>query len=212
MNLAERWQALIVLPLDFVGWQALEGCFVEVLPADMLQAIHRKPRFTARLEQMVIRHYQLSPLTHVSTPLDADLAVLLLDYESFSRLPRLCGAIWHSTTLSREIRREAVNELRESLGHEVFAQALANRHLSGAADLLREPAELIAAIDRDGQACVSAWFQSQSAELQAWLRLRFTFPLAHNERLHGELEIVQTVAAEMIAGSNASFLVQDPVK
>jgi hypothetical protein len=114
-------------------------------------------------------------------------------------LPRLCGAIWHASTLSREIRREVVNELREGLGQEAFALALANRQLGGAADLLREPAELIDAIDRDGLTCVAAWLQAQPAELQGWLPLRFVAPKGYSGRLPRDLEIVQTVAARLLA-------------
>eukprot|EP00659_Diplonema_papillatum_P003559 gene3559-5524_t len=138
---------------------------------------------------------RLAPLAHLVTPPAADLPVLLLSPAQFARLPRLCGAIWHGSTLSREIRREVVNELREGLGQEAFALALAHRQLGGAADLLREPAELIDAIDRDGLTCVAAWLQAQPAELQGWLPLRFVAPKGYSGRLPRDLEIVQTVAA-----------------
>ena len=161
------------------------------------------PRFRPRLEQLLVNHYQLVPIAHLVTPSAADLAVLLLSPAQFSRLPRLCGAIWHASTLSREIRREVVNELREGLGAEVFSQALAQRQLGGAADLLREPSELIEAIDRDGQGCVAAWLHAQHADLQGWLRLRFAFPKGHSARLPRDLEIVQAAAASLAAEDNA---------
>ncbi|NWA35992.1 type III secretion protein [Pseudomonas sp. C6002] len=199
MSLVERWQGLIAQPLQFVREQSLGECFGEGLPVEVLQALHGQPRFRSRLVQLLASHYQLAPLAHLVTPPAADLPVLLLSPAQFARLPRLCGAIWHGSTLSREIRREVVNELREGLGQEAFALALAHRQLGGAADLLREPAELIDAIDRDGLTCVAAWLQAQPAELQGWLPLRFVAPKGYSGRLPRDLEIVQTVAARLLA-------------
>ncbi|QJI12497.1 type III secretion protein [Pseudomonas sp. ADAK22] len=203
MSLVERWQGLIAEPLQFVRGPSLGACFADDLPDEVLQAMQGQARFRQRLEQLLVNHYQLAPIAHLVTPSAADLAVLLLSPAQFSRLPRLCGAIWHASTLSREIRREVVNELREGLGAEVFSQALAQRQLGGAADLLREPSELIEAIDRDGQGCVAAWLQAQHADLQGWLRLRFAFPQGHSARLPRDLEIVQAAAASLAAEDNA---------
>lgn len=199
MSLLERWQGLIAEPLQFVRGPSLGACFADELPDAVLQAMHGQPRFRQRLEQLLVSHYQLAPMDQLVTPLAADLSVLLLSPAQFARLPRLCGAIWHAATLSREIRREVVNELREGLGAEVFVSALALRQLGGAADLLRDPGELIEAIDRDGQGCVAAWLHAQHADWQGWLRLRFAFPQGHSARVPRDLEIVQAAAACLLA-------------
>ncbi|MGB3124685.1 MAG: type III secretion protein [Pseudomonas sp.] len=199
MSLFERWQGLIAEPLQFVRGPSLGACFAEDLPEAVLHALQAQPRFHPRLEQLLVSHYQLAPLDQLVSPLAADLPVLLLSDAQFARLPRLCGAIWHASTLSREIRREVVNELREGLGAPVFSQALALRQLGGAADLLRDPAELIEAIDRDGQGCIAAWLHAQQADLQGWLRLRFVFPQGYSARLPRDLEIVQAAAACLVA-------------
>ncbi|MCF5230483.1 type III secretion protein [Pseudomonas sp. OE 28.3] len=199
MSLFERWQGLIAEPLQFVRGPSLGACFAAELPDDVLQAMQAQPRFRPRLQQLLVKHYQLAPIEQLVTPLAADLPVLLLSPAQFARLPRLCGAIWHGATLSREIRREVVNELREGLGAEVFVAALALRQLGGAADLLREPVELIEAIDRDGLGCVAAWLQAQHADWQGWLRLRFDFPQGYSARVPRDLEIVQAAAACLLA-------------
>lgn len=199
MSLFERWQGLIADPLQFVGGSSLGACFADDLPEPVLQAMQERPRFRQRLEQLLVSHYQLAPLEQLVKPLAGDLPVLLLSPAQFARLPRLCGAIWHASTLSREIRRDVVNELREGLGAEVFSQALALRQLGGAADLLREPAELVEAIDRDGLGCVAAWLHAQQADWQGWLRLRFDFPQGHSARVPRDLEIVQAAAACLMA-------------
>ncbi len=199
MSLFERWQGLVAEPLQFVRGASLGGCFADELPEAVLQAMQGQPRFRQRLEQLLVSHYQLAPMDQLIPPVAADLPVLLLSPVQFARLPRQCGAIWHASTLSREIRREVVNELREGLGAEVFVAALALRQLGGAADLLRDPAELVEAIDRDGQGCVAAWLHAQHADWQGWLRLRFAFPHGHGARVPRDLEIVQAAAACLLA-------------
>ncbi|KAF1019969.1 MAG: hypothetical protein GAK37_03633 [Pseudomonas sp.] len=199
MSLFERWQGLIAQPLQFVRLQSLGECFGEGLPDDVLHTLQAQPRFHQRLAQLLVSHYRLAPLEEAVAPAVADLPVLLLSPAQFALLARRCGAIWHGATLSREIRREVVHELREGLGNDVFAQALAYRQMGGAADLLREPAELIEAIDRDGLTCVAAWLQAQPLALQGWLRLRFNVPSGYTGRLPRDLEIVHTVAARLLA-------------
>lgn len=172
----EQWRELLEQPLKFVRAEHLAGCFSEALSAGQLEAFRDAPRFQERSLRLLMSRFNLQPLAAAPTPDVLDLPVLLLAPDSFRRLPRLCGAIWHSATLSREIRSDVVSQLRQLLGDDVFSLALANRPLAGAADLLRQPAELLHAIDRDGAACVSAWLHAQSPALRGWLRLRFDDP------------------------------------
>ncbi|OCR23193.1 type III secretion protein [Pseudomonas syringae] len=172
----EQWRELLEQPLDFVRAEHLAACFPEALSVEQLGAFRDAPRFQKRSLRLLMSHFDLQPLAAASDPDVLDLPVLLLAPDTFKRLPRLCGAIWHGATLSREIRSDVVSQLRQLLGNDVFSLALANRPLAGAADLLRQPAELLQAIDRDGAACVSAWLQALSPALRGWLRLRFDDP------------------------------------
>jgi hypothetical protein len=188
-----EWQQLIGQPLGFIGSEHLRGCFVPSIPAEQIQGLITRPRFSERLLHLLMTRRQLSPLVSVPLPEEHDLAVLLLSPEAFAQLPRLCGAVWHGVTLSREIRSEVLNPLRAALGAEVYAQALAHRHLAGAANLLDPPA-LIAAIERDGLACVNAWFREQPPALQAWLRLRLPELGEDQVRLAKGAQIVREMA------------------
>lgn len=173
----QAWQALLEQPLAFVEARRLRECWPQTLNDQQHAALHSTARFQSRLLQLLLGHFHLQPLAQVPSPTEHDLPVLLLSPEDFTRLPRLCGAIWHAATLSREIRSEVVNPLRALLGAEIFTLALANRSLAGAADLLRQPADLLEAIDRDGASCVAAWLQTQPAALRDWLHLRLHVPL-----------------------------------
>lgn len=171
--LMEQWQALAGCPLTFVRERWLAECLQRDVSASALAKLRDSPRFGERFEHLLSAHFKLQPLARMAPPAQQDLAVILLADHHFARLPRLCGAVWHAATLSREIRGDVVSEYRELLGDDAFSLALAQRHLAGAANLLRTPTELLQAIDRDGAACVAAWFQALPVALQAWLRLRF---------------------------------------
>ena len=194
MSLALQWQALLEQPLAFVERQRLIECFPDDVAAERVEALAAEPRFQSRLLKLLMGHFQLQPLAQASLPLAEDLPVLLMAPDAFKRLPRLCGAIWHGATLSREIRSEVVNQLRQRLGNDVFALALAHRTQAGAADLLRQPDELVAAIDHDGALCVSAWLQAQPPPLRDWLRLRLFDPAVHDPRTPVDIRIVRSLA------------------
>lgn len=191
------WQALLSQPLEFVGAQHLHACFAQGVSAEQLDALRKHERFEGRLLQLLMGHFALPAPELLPQPEPADLPVLLLPVQRFNQLPRLCGAVWHASTLSREIRGDVVSQLRSLLGNEVFALALAHRALGGAADLLRQPTGLLEAIDRDGAACVSAWLRSQKPELRQWLNLRIADPGLSDVQVPNALNIVRSVAASI---------------
>lgn len=193
----QAWQGMIEQPLAFVGDQRVRECLPPALTDQHYRALRNAPRFNARLLQRLTAHFNVETAALQAPPRDEDLPVLLLSVAQFQRLPRLCGAIWHSATLSREIRSQAVHQMRAALGDDVFTQALAHRALAGAADLLRQPADLVEAIDRDGAACVAAWLQQQPAGLAAWLRLRLDVPLVDAATATFDPHIVRCAAARI---------------
>ena len=168
----QAWLGLIEHPLDFIDKCHLRECWPQP-PTDQQQAmVYAQPRFQARLLDQLMHRFDLPELALLPPPDEQDLPVLLLSPEAFKRLPRLCGAIWHAGALSREIRSHRVKALRDALGSEVFTTALAHRSLARDADILRQPAELLDAIEHDGASCVAAWLQHQPPGLRDWLRLR----------------------------------------
>jgi hypothetical protein len=197
-DLSGQWQALIAEPLQFVAQESIAGCFYPPVPISQVQQLLSKPRFAGRLLQLLMCRRGLSPLAALPTPQQQDLTVLGLAPQTFARLPRLCGAVWHGATLRREIRSEVVMQLRQALGAPAYAQVLARRHLAGAADLLREPAALIEAIDRDGLACVNGWLLAQPPALQDWLRLRLPALAEQMQQLPKGADITREMAATLI--------------
>ena len=177
MSLAQRWADAHARPLSLLDPSHVQACFAEEVSPTEIEALCLNPRFQPRLVDVVRTHYGLPVLTTVPDPAAEDLPVLLLSADAFAQLPHLCGALWHSAALGREIRRDAVEHLRGALGTGVFTLALMHRQWSGAVDLLRQPAELLAAIELDGARCLQAWLDTQPAGLRAWLKLRLPTPL-----------------------------------
>jgi hypothetical protein len=199
--LPRQWQTLIERPLSFVRQQALAESLQQPLTTEQMAALCQLPRFASRMEQRLMEHFRLQPLGRIAAPADADVKVLLLTQAQLAQLPTLCGAVWHGATLSREIRGEVVGHYRQALGTQAMQLALALRHMAGAADLLRTPDELVAAIERDGAACMNAWLGAQPEPLRDWLRLRLDFsdlPAAVDVR---QARLVCSVAAEIGASA-----------
>lgn len=192
------WRNLIEDPLGFVSPEHVHAALGDWISASDMVKLRKHPRFDGRLLQQLISHFRLQPLALIEQPDALDLPVLVLSPEAFSGLPRLCGALWHAPTLSREIRGDVVSELRRLLGNDAFALALANREVGGAANLLRQPAELLEVIDRDGAACVSAWLRAQPSPLRDWLRLRFADPQVDDLQVPGDLNIVRIAAGHLV--------------
>lgn len=206
MNAATHtsWQTLVASPLTFVREAALLESFGRPLNSEQLVALRQAPRFAIRLEQRLTEHHRLQPLDRVPAPDEADLKALSLTVEQFARLTTLCGAVWHSATLSREIRGEVVAQYRERLGAPTLRLVLELRDLAGAADLLRSPAALFDAIEQDGAACLNAWLAAQPGPLRDWLVLRLPFPPLTRPIDARQAEVVRRVAAALVSGDSDS--------
>ena len=201
------WQALIEQPLSFVKPQSLRQGWPPTMTETQHAAIAAAPRFLDRRVALLLNYFDLQPAGQLPAPHEQDLPVLLLDPGVFEQLPRRCGAIWHASTLSQEIRSDVVNALQALLGKDVLSVALANRSLAGAVDLLRRPNELARAIDQDGISLVAAWLDHQPAPLRKWLNLRFNLSPVENGTVAGDLvlDVVRCAAATFHSPAEESF-------
>ncbi len=190
------WSRRLARPLHGARIECVAECFDGTLAPDQVQAMLDNDRFEERLQQLLIRHFWLPPLEQLSE--SADLSVLVLDGPAFARLPLLCGAVWHAAALAREIRGPVVQCLKERLGTDVFNFALAHRAHAGAADFLLDSEQLAAAIERDGHACVAAWFHSRPQALQGWLQLYFDIPQSDVEISAAAIALVPQIAQALL--------------
>ena len=167
------WQTLAAEPLRFVAPAAVRACLDDGLSETDARALLDLPRFQPRLLARLHEVHGLAPLPEVLPDGSLDLDIVLLDARQLASLPLICGALWHALALSREIRRDAVQQLRHQLGDEVFSFAIGQRDRTVASDCLLEGERLRAAIEYDGQACTRAWLQTLPEPLRRWLALRW---------------------------------------
>ncbi|TBU91574.1 type III secretion protein [Phytopseudomonas dryadis] len=197
-GLRQAWRAQLAQPLQFVRDECIEAGLLGAVNGEQVAALLRQPRFQGRIGELLASYYGLLPLAEAGDQVeDADLAVLLLPPERFARLPLFCGACWHATALSREIRGSVVQALKARLGSEVFAFAVTQREAFAGGDARLQGDALLAAIEEDGEACVSAWLDAQAPALQAWLRLRFEVPARLAEGPPSAPQLVRRVAAQL---------------
>lgn len=173
MPVHEVWQALAAEPLRFVDPVAVRACLDDAVSVADTRALIDLLRFQPRLLARLHGVHGLAPLTKVLPNDSPDLDVVLLDARQLASLPLVCGALWHALALSREIRRDAVQQLRHQLGDEVFAFAISKRDKTVATDCLLEGERLRAAIEYDGQVCTKAWLHTRPEPLRRWLTLRW---------------------------------------
>ena len=173
MPTQDSWQALAAEPLRFVAPGAVGACLDAALAEVEVAELLAVPRFQSRLLARLQEIHGLAPLSEVIADDLPELDVILLAPRDLALLPQVCGALWHALALSREIRREAVQQLRQQLGDGVFTFAISQRDQTVATDCLLEGERLRLAIEHDGQACVAAWLQSRVEPLRRWLALRW---------------------------------------
>lgn len=186
-------QELVANPLRFIARGAVDACLDGALADAELERLLDLVRFRQRLVERLQRCHGLVSFD-VAQPADPqDLQLLALDEPRLASLPVLCGALWHAVALAREIRRDAVQYLRQQLGAETFACAVSHRDQAAAVDCLLEGERLVTAIHHDGQVCLGTWLHTRPPPLRAWLKLRWPdWPVATDEPPEARLACVHT--------------------
>ncbi|MCE8016455.1 type III secretion protein [Halomonas sp. MCCC 1A17488] len=174
-TVAERgvpaWRAFVAAPARCVARPWLQDCLGDIAGDALLESLMRHPRFQRRLAQRLIDRHGLMPPETLPAPAEEDAWLLALPASAGADLAHYCGVICHAAAFVREIRAPRVVALKHRFGDAAFAAALANRGLAVAAAAADDIERLAREVERDGQACVSAWLSLQPPELAAWLRL-----------------------------------------
>lgn len=142
-----------------------------------LQRWAAQPRFRQRLIERLRRRHALADLDELPPRDPTDSALCELDADTLALAIRAAGVIVHANAVTREIQAPRVAALRQRLGSDLYALALAH------GDIERDSLPHIDAavgddldafdtrIEQEGQRCLLAWAQRQPAPLKAWLQL-----------------------------------------
>lgn len=147
-------------------------CLDGIAADAMLRRWCTQPRFRQRLLARLQRRHQLASIAEQPLTDAADQVLCQLDSDDFTACARAAGVIIHANAFVREIHAPRVAALKQRFGAELYSLALTHRdHASTEACAEDELDTLEAAVEHDGRRCLEQWWQAQTVELRAWLRL-----------------------------------------
>lgn len=149
-----------------------------------------QPRFRQRLLTRLQRRYQLAPIAEQSLTDAADQALCQLDSDDFNACVRAAGVIIHANAFVREIYAPRVAALKQRFGAELYSLALTYRDRANAEAFAEDDLDALeATVEHDGRRCLERWWQAQTDELRAWLRLGWA----------DQFELPETIIADAAA-------------
>ena len=137
----------------------------------MLRLLCTQPRFRQRLLARLQRRHQLLTIAEPLTDA-ADQALCQLDSDDVTACARAAGVIMHAHAFVREIHAPRVAALKQRFGAKLYSLALTYRDHGSAESCAEDDLDALeAAVEHDGRRCLERWWQAQTMELRAWLRL-----------------------------------------
>lgn len=146
---------------------------------DVAGRLGRSPRLAERLSGLLGRRHDLADIDAPADP--ADRAIALAATDEIEALCRRAGAVCWADPIAREIRASEVAALRQALGDDVYASALANREEALSPAALGMSAQEAASLGRDkivaatreaGRRCFAAWLAIQPQGVADRVRLK----------------------------------------
>ncbi|MBA8879555.1 hypothetical protein [Phyllobacterium myrsinacearum] len=157
----------------FIHPSRLSECLGGVLLPEGIEYLRNAQRIGHNTRRLIRDHFALPALPDEAA-LDArDLQLVLMPAEDIPGFELRCGAMFLANSLAQIIQSAAVHKLRDTLGQDVYMLALASRHLAVSGEPIADPEALLAAMHKDGQACLSNWRESMPASINEWFRLKY---------------------------------------
>ncbi|MGO4448252.1 hypothetical protein AB4Y96_04920 [Phyllobacterium sp. TAF24] len=170
---APVWDTYFNHTVRFIHPSRLLECFDGILLPEGIEFLRNAQRIGHNTQRLIREHFGLPALPVELTMEGPDLQLLLMPIEDVKGYELRFGAMFLANSLAQIIQSAAVHRLRETLGQEVYSLALANRHLAISGDVITDPDALLAAMRRDGQACLSTWRESMPTYINEWFRLKY---------------------------------------
>ncbi|QND54417.1 hypothetical protein HB779_21080 (plasmid) [Phyllobacterium sp. 628] len=206
-DFAFAWSTYLNNTARFVHPSRLSECFGGMLLPEGIEYLRNSRRVGRNVRRLIGEHFALPALPDDLTLEAPDLQLLLMSAEDVTAFELRCGAMFLANSLAQIIQSAAVHKLRETLGQEVYGLALAHRHLAISAEPITDPEALLAAMRKEGQACLSSWRASMPDTVNQWYGLKHPTnaqiqPAHSGDRGKRALSIVRhssTSAADMAA-------------
>jgi hypothetical protein len=130
-------------------------------------------RFRDRLSMLLAETYAL-PANDDAGPLsEAGKRLAAASGSDLMILARQFGAVYWARAIAGVIQSSAVVSLKQALGDEIYATALAHRDLAGPDRVLPEHEAIETATTAAGLRCIAAWCNAQPIWVAQRIRLKF---------------------------------------
>jgi hypothetical protein len=166
------WATFMNRPVAYVDVTRLAACFGGSITIAICERLRAANRLEDRLSAGISEFYALATPVGPDAANAADQRIALLAAGKTRDLVRRAGAIYWANTIANAIRADEVRPLRSRLGDELYAFAVANRHLSERSGRLDLADATDAQIDEDGWRCLGGWCESQHKAVSERVRLK----------------------------------------
>jgi hypothetical protein len=166
------WAALMSRPVAYIDTTRLAACFEGHIGIGLCERLRNAGRLQDRLSTIIRDFYALASPISPDAVSPADQKVALLSSDKTRDLIHRAGAAYWANAIANAVQAEEVRRLRDRLGEPLYAFALANRHLSGAAGKLDLTDGMDVRIAEDGMRCFGAWCASQPDAIAGRVRLK----------------------------------------
>ena len=164
-----QWQAFKTQPAAFTHASHIVRAFDALISEEVASQLAAEERFGGRLSAVLTELHALSddvgdgaPVRRLALASSAELAAWV----------RRFGAVYWARAIAGAIESAVVVTLRQTLGEDAYAVALANRDLAGDERTLPASTELDDAVTSAGLRCLAAWCAREPAGLAQRIRLK----------------------------------------
>lgn len=167
-----HWQTFRSQPAVGVHPRRIVHAFDGLVSDDVASKLADDARFRHRLSALLIEVYELSNDFGDDPPSDQGRRMALASSADLMRSIRQFGAIYWARAIVGAIESSAVVALKQVLGDEAYAAALAQRDLAGPDSSLPGREELDHAVTSAGLRCLAAWCARQPTAIAQRIRLK----------------------------------------
>src|SRR5215475_841611 len=175
------WETFRSQPAMGVHPRHIVRAFGGVISDDIASKLAEEGRFHHRLSALLTETYALSDDFGTDPPSGPMRRLALASGSDLTRLIRQFGAVYWARAIVSAIESSAVVALKQMLGDEAYAAALAHRDLAGPDGSLPDQIILDQAVTSAGLCCLAAWCSRQPLAIAQRIRLK----LPDNPELDG---------------------------
>jgi len=158
-----QWEAFQSHPAAFAHVRRIVDAFDGLITDEAASKLRQEERFGARLSALLFETQALSDDFGEGAPSDAVRRLVSTSGAHAEVLVRHAGAVYWARALLGQIEASAVAGIKQALGDEAYAVAIAHRDLAGGDVDLPPLSQLDAAITAAGTRCFAAWCARQPA-------------------------------------------------